>query len=132
MSSLVRYDVVNRVAVITIDNPPVNALSPAVWEGLDEAVAQAGRDSSVDAAVVLAAGSTFIAGADIKVFETLRTREQSFERSGRMHALLARLEDCPKPLVAAIHGTALGEEHVTQRLRFGRDDAAGEQLALAA
>ena len=108
MSGLVRYASVNRVAVITIDNPPVNALSPAIWEGLDAAVTQAGQDASIDAVVVAGAGSTFIAGADIKVFDTLKTREQSFERSGRTHALLERFENCPKPLVAAIHGNALG------------------------
>ena len=108
MSNLVRYDVADRVAVLTIDNPPVNALSPAVWEALDEAVARAAADPGVDATVLIGAGSTFIAGADIKVFETLKTREQSLERSGDTHALLKRLEDAPKPLVAAIHGNALG------------------------
>ncbi len=106
--SVVRYEVVDGVAVITIDNPPVNALSPAVWEAIDEAVGRAAADAAVDAAVLIGAGTTFIAGADIKIFETLKTREQSLERSGRTHALLRRLEDCPKPLVAAIHGNALG------------------------
>jgi 3-hydroxyacyl-CoA dehydrogenase len=104
----VRYDRVDRVAVITIDNPPVNALSPAVWRGLDEAVQRAAGDPAVDAVVLIGAGSTFIAGADIKVFATLKTREQSLERSEGTHALLERIEDCQKPLVAAIHGVALG------------------------
>src|SRR6185436_16163 len=108
MSSPVRYDVVDRVALLTIDNPPVNALGPEVWEAIDEAVARAAHDSAADAVVLIGAGSTFIAGADIRVFETLKTREQSFERSAKTHALLRRLEDCPKPLVAAIHGNALG------------------------
>jgi len=104
----VRYDRVDRVAVITIDNPPVNALSPAVWRGLDEAVQRAAGDPAVDAAVLIGAGSTFIAGADIKVFATLKTREQSLERSEGTHALLKRIEDCQKPVVAAIQGVALG------------------------
>jgi 3-hydroxyacyl-CoA dehydrogenase len=108
MSELVRYEVVDRVAVLTIDNPPVNALSPAVWEAIDQNVARAAGDEHVDAAVVIGAGSTFIAGADIKVFDTLKTREDSLKRSAGTHALLRRLEDCPKPLVAAIHGNALG------------------------
>ncbi len=108
MSSPVRYDVVDRVAVITIDNPPVNALSATVWEAIDQAVGRAAADPSVDAAVLIGAGTTFIAGADIKVFDTLTTREQSLERSARSHDLLNRLEDCPKLLVAAIHGNALG------------------------
>jgi 3-hydroxyacyl-CoA dehydrogenase len=104
----VRYERIDRVAVITIDNPPVNALSPTVWQGLDDAVRRAAGDPAVDAVVLSGAGSTFIAGADIKIFATLKTREQSLERSGGTHALLARIEDCPKPIVAAIHGVALG------------------------
>src|SRR5262245_1190565 len=105
---LVRYERIDRVAVITIDNPPVNALSTAVWQGLDEAIRRAAGDPAVDAVVLTGAGSTFIAGADIKVFATLKTREQSLERSGGTHALLNRIEDCQKPVVAAIHGVALG------------------------
>jgi 3-hydroxyacyl-CoA dehydrogenase len=53
MSSPVRYDVVDRVALITIDNPPVNALSAAVWDAIDQAVGRAAIDSSVDAAVLI-------------------------------------------------------------------------------
>src|SRR5438067_7114975 len=108
MSNLVHYDISQRVAVLTIDNPPVNALGPGVWEAVDEAGARASADSDVDAVVLIGAGQTFVAGADINIFKTLRTREQSLERSGRTHALLARLEDAPKPLIAAIHGNALG------------------------
>jgi 3-hydroxyacyl-CoA dehydrogenase len=108
MANPIHYDVINRIAVITIDNPPVNALSPEVWDAIDQAVARVRADSDVDAAVLIGAGSTFIAGADIKVFDTLKIREQSLERSGKTHALLRRIEDCPKPIVAAIHGNALG------------------------
>src|SRR6516162_3683673 len=108
MADLLRYDIRDGVAVITIDNPPVNALSPAVWEGLDRLVARAVSDPAAAAIVVIGAGATFIAGADIKVFDTLKTREDSFARSAGTHALLKRLEDATKPLVAAIHGNALG------------------------
>ena len=106
--ALVNYAVNDRVAVITIDNPPVNALSPAVWEGIDQAVQRASADRDVDAIVLIGAGTTFIAGADIKVFDTLKTKADSFARSAGTHALLRRMEDAPKPLVAAIHGNALG------------------------
>jgi 3-hydroxyacyl-CoA dehydrogenase len=106
--SLVRYDLHDRIAVLTIDNPPVNALAPAVWQGIGDAVAQGAADPRVDAMVLIGAGSTFIAGADIKVFETLKTREDSLSRSAGTHALLKRVEDAGKPLVAAIHGNALG------------------------
>src|SRR5262245_37106833 len=108
MSDPVRYEITDRVAVITIDNPPVNALSPAVWDGIDQAVQRAGGDSNADAIVLIGAGTTFIAGADIKVFDTLKTAEASFTRSANTHALLRRMEDSSKPLVAAIHGNALG------------------------
>ena len=106
--SLIRYELKDRIAVLTIDNPPVNALSPVVWTGIDEAVARAVADPGADAIVLIGAGSTFIAGADIKVFDTLKTREDSFARSAGTHALLRRMEDATKPLVAAIHGNALG------------------------
>jgi 3-hydroxyacyl-CoA dehydrogenase len=108
MSDLVRYDIIDRVAVVTIDNPPVNALSPDVWEGIDVAVSRAVADPNADAIVLIGAGSTFIAGADIKVFDTLKTGADSLARSANTHALLGRLEDASKPLVAAIHGNALG------------------------
>src|SRR3989442_14312142 len=108
MPTLVHYDITQRVAVLTIDNPPVNALAPGVWEAVDEAVARASADPGVDALVLIGAGQTFVAGADINVFKTLKTREQSLERSGRTHAMLERLEDAAKPLIAAIHGNALG------------------------
>src|SRR6266851_4947360 len=108
MSELVRYEIKDGVAVITIDNPPVNALSLAVWEGIDEAVARGSADPNAEAIVLIGAGATFIAGADIKVFDLLKTREDSLARSEKTHALLRRLEDATKPLVAAIHGNALG------------------------
>jgi len=108
MADLVRYELKDRVAVITIDNPPVNALAPAVWEQIDQAVARGVADAGADAMVLIGAGTTFIAGADIKVFDTLKTREDSMSRSAGTHALLARVEDASKPLVAAIHGNALG------------------------
>jgi 3-hydroxyacyl-CoA dehydrogenase len=108
MSNFVRYELKDRVAVLTIDNPPVNALGAGVWEAIDESVARAGADPGADAMVLIGAGSTFIAGADINIFKTLKTREQSLARSERTHALLKRLEDVGKPLVAAIHGNAFG------------------------
>jgi 3-hydroxyacyl-CoA dehydrogenase len=108
MPEFVRYEIDDRVAVLTIDNPPVNALGQGVWEAVDAAVARAVADPAADAMVLIGAGRTFVAGADINIFKTLRTREQSLERSARTHALLRRLEDAAKPLVAAIHGNAFG------------------------
>src|SRR5687768_2310361 len=108
MPELVHYEVRDRVAVLTVDNPPVNAMGPGVLEAIEEQVARANEDDNVDAIVLIGAGSTFVAGADIKIFNTLKTREQSLERSQNTHARLKRIEDSQKPTVAAIHGNALG------------------------
>src|SRR3954470_4938270 len=108
MPNLVRYEVKDGVAVVTIDNPPVNALAPEVWGQIDDAVKRGIGDTTVEAIVLIGAGTTFIAGADIKAFDLLTTPADSMARSEGTHALLKRLEDATKPLVAAIHGNALG------------------------
>jgi 3-hydroxyacyl-CoA dehydrogenase len=108
MPNLVHVQQRDGVAVLTIDNPPVNALSQAVWAAIDEAVGKAAADPATQAIVLLGAGSTFVAGADINGFKALGTRDDALARVGGSHALLRRLEDVRKPLVAAIHGNALG------------------------
>jgi len=108
MQELVQYAIQDDVAIVTINNPPVNALSPGVPEGIDAGVARAAADPAAKAVVLIGSGNTFIAGADIKVFGTIPNRDVSIDRSHRVHALLRRIEDCPKPVVCAIHGTALG------------------------
>jgi 3-hydroxyacyl-CoA dehydrogenase len=108
MTEFVHYQVQDRVAVLTIDNPPVNALGAGVWEAVEQAVGRASADPAAEAIVLIGAGSTFVAGADINIFKILKTREQSLARSAGTHALLKRIENAPKPLVAAIHGNALG------------------------
>ena len=108
MADVVRYEIKDGVAVLTIDNPPVNALSPAVWEAIDQGVQRGVADAAAEAIVLIGSGSTFIAGADIKVFDVLKTPQDSMTRSAGTHALLRRMEDSTKPLVAAIHGNALG------------------------
>jgi 3-hydroxyacyl-CoA dehydrogenase len=106
MNQAVTLTVDQRVALIRIDNPPVNALSPDVISGLDAALDRACRDDSVQAIVVIGAGRTFIAGADIKGLEQLAWGSES--GAPEMHQLLQKIEDAPKPVVMAMHGTALG------------------------
>jgi 3-hydroxyacyl-CoA dehydrogenase len=89
------------VAVLTIDSPPVNALSADVRNGLRDGVALAAGDSAVKAIVVICAGRTFIAGADIAEFGKP-------PKGATLPELQATLEGGPKPVIAAIHGTALG------------------------
>ncbi len=101
--SAVRYEVDGNVAVLTVDYPPVNALSAAVRTGLGEGLEKARNDDSVEAVIVLGADKTFIAGADITEFGT----EKSAVKPG-LRDLIETLETFPKLTVAAIHGTALG------------------------
>jgi 3-hydroxyacyl-CoA dehydrogenase len=106
MNQAVTLSVDQGVALIRIDNPPVNALSPEVIGGLDAAIDRASGDDSVLAIVIIGAGRTFIAGADIKGLEQLAWGSDS--GAPEMHELLQKLEDTRKPVVMAMHGTALG------------------------
>ena len=94
------------VAIVTIDNPPVNALSDGVPDALGEAIARADADPAIRAIVVTGAGRTFIAGADINELERAAWDERASLPD--MHDVLRRIEDASKPVVMAIHGTALG------------------------
>ena len=85
MAEAVRYEVRDGVAVITIDNPPVNALGPGVAEAIEAAVARAAADPDAEAAVITGAGTTFIAGADIRIFGTITDR-RSVHRALPHHA----------------------------------------------
>lgn len=106
MSEFVQITRDDGVAIITINNPPVNALSPGVPEGISEAIDQVSKDDTIKAAVVIGGGRTFVAGADIEEFEKI-TSGKSPHGEGLL-ALLLKIEDSRKPIVMAIHGTALG------------------------
>ena len=105
MSELVSLTRDGEIAIITVNNPPVNALSPGVPEGIGEAIAKAAQDDAVKGVVLIGGGRTFIAGADIKEFGKVTSGEKG---RGSLLPLLQTIEDCPKPTVAAIHGTAFG------------------------
>src|SRR5215204_1632685 len=96
----------NGVALIRIDNPPVNALSDIVLDALSAAIDGVARDAAVRAVVLIGAGRTFPAGADIKGLENIAWGGDS--GAPDLHALLQRIEDLHKPVVMAMHGTALG------------------------
>ena len=97
---LVRFDVADGIGVVTIDNPPVNALGPGVRDGIVEALEKGEADPAVKAMVMIGAGRSFIAGADIRQF-------------GKPRPMPTRspydvMDGGSKPVVAAIHGYALG------------------------
>jgi 3-hydroxyacyl-CoA dehydrogenase len=106
MSDLVQLTKDNEIAIITVNNPPVNALSPGVPEGISEAIDAICNDSSVKAAIIIGSGTTFVAGADIKEFGKITSGKT--QRGVAFLPLLIRIEDCNKPVIMAIHGTAFG------------------------
>ena len=101
MSDLVSFEKQGSVGVITVNNPPVNALAQGVRQGLIESLAQGLADPGVSAMVIIGGGRTFIAGADIREFGKP-------PQPPDLHSVLEKIESSPKPVVAAIHGTALG------------------------
>jgi 3-hydroxyacyl-CoA dehydrogenase len=101
MSHIVSFEKRGPVGIITVDNPPVNALGQAVRHGLSSCLDQALADAGVQSIVLACKGRTFIAGADITEFGKPPQEPQ-------LGAVIAKYDASTKPIVAAIHGTALG------------------------
>ena len=89
------------VAIITIDNPPVNALRHGVRKGIQDCVIAARDDAAVEAIVITGAGRTFVAGADITEFGKPPQAPSLIE-------VISTLDEVKKPTIAAVHGTPLG------------------------
>jgi 3-hydroxyacyl-CoA dehydrogenase len=98
-----RYAVHGNVAVITLDNPPVNGLGHALRKGIVEGLAKANADASVAAIVITGGGNAFSGGADIKEFNTPAASAEPHLRQ-----VIDAVEASPKPVVAAIHKVAMG------------------------
>src|ERR1044071_9499653 len=112
-----------NVAIITIDNPPVNALRHGVRAGIKDCVIAARDDASVEAIILTGAGRTFVAGADIREFG------KPPQPPGLMEVITI-LDDVKKPTIAAVHGTPLGGGlELTMGCHF-RVAAAGTRLGL--
>ncbi|TAK48096.1 MAG: multifunctional fatty acid oxidation complex subunit alpha, partial [Xanthobacteraceae bacterium] len=101
MGEVVNYSVVDRIAVVRIDNPPVNSMDRGLRAGLKKVFSELKTKNDVAGIVVACAGRTFVAGADIKEFDT-GMAEPGF------HEVYRLVEDSAVPVVAALHGTALG------------------------
>lgn len=119
MNQVVSAINLDAIAVISIDNPPVNVLSHAVRSGLLECVNEASANPNIQAIILVCMGRTFIAGADITEFGKPPL-------APALPDLLEALDACPKPVIAAMHGTALGgglETALACRYRVAADSA---------
>ncbi len=101
MTDQVRIEREGDVALVVIDNPPINAGSAAVRRGLLAAIEEVAREPAVVGLVLIGAGKSFIAGSDLREFDLPLQEPQ-------LPAVIAAIEACPKPVVAALHGAALG------------------------
>jgi 3-hydroxyacyl-CoA dehydrogenase len=118
-AQIVTSERVGAVAVLTIDNPPVNALSHAERLGIQSGVSAAIGDPQVKAIILICAGRTFVAGADITEFG------KPMKEPG-LAAIIETIENSPKAVIAAMHGTALGgglELALAAHFRIGTADA---------
>ncbi len=119
--TVVNYSIDGDIAVLTVNNPPVNVLSHSVRAGLYEGVTRANADPAAKAIVILCAGRSFIAGADITEFGTPRAVQDP-----RVRHVQNAIEAGNKPVIAALHGTALGgglEVAMACHWRIARRDA---------
>ena len=123
--SVVTCEKTGGCAILRIDHPPVNVLSHSVRAGLVEALARAAADEEVSAIVLLCSGRTFIAGADITEFGT-----PAIVASPSIWDMITALETSPKPVVAAMHGTALGGGLETALACHGRVALASTKMGL--
>ncbi|OAF09369.1 3-hydroxyacyl-CoA dehydrogenase NAD-binding domain-containing protein [Bradyrhizobium neotropicale] len=101
MSEVVKLERHDEIGIVTVDSPPVNALSAAVRGGILDCIKAAVADPAIKGIVLTCAGRTFIAGADITEFGKP-------PKAPALNDVLSEIENSPKPVVAAIHGTALG------------------------
>ncbi len=101
MTDAVLRSTEGRIGILTVNNPPVNALAAAVRNGIKEGVEAFGQDANIDAIVLIGGGRTFIAGADIREFGKPPS-------GASLNDVIATMENCPKIVVAALHGTPLG------------------------
>ena len=101
MTDAVLRSTQGRIAILTVNNPPVNALAAGVRDGIKDGVEAFGKDPGIDAIVLIGGGRTFIAGADIREFGKP-------PQGANLNDVIATMENCPKIVVAALHGTPLG------------------------
>ncbi|MBB2486000.1 enoyl-CoA hydratase/isomerase family protein [Mitsuaria sp. WAJ17] len=97
------YEVHGAVAVITLNNPPVNGLGYATRKAVAEGIDQAESDAAIKAVIITGAGKAFSGGADIREFGSPKALAEP-----NLHSLIAKVEACSKPVIAAIHTVCMG------------------------
>ncbi|GGB27928.1 enoyl-CoA hydratase [Virgibacillus dakarensis] len=102
------YEAANHVATLTIQSPPANALSSALLQDLSEKLDEIEKNETIKAVILKGEGRFFSAGADIKEFTSLQKASDYQSLSEKGQQLFARVEHFPIPVIAAIHGAALG------------------------
>ena len=104
----IKVDMRGRVAILTMDNPPVNQLSPDFSEELRDVITWAFQEPEINAVVLTGTGKNFMAGADITQMQAVKKRDDIFPKALEASRFLNRIETGPKPVIAAINGHCLG------------------------
>ncbi|KQU11001.1 enoyl-CoA hydratase/isomerase family protein [Peribacillus butanolivorans] len=109
MRNLVRVEKENKLAIVTIDNPPLNVISKNVFKGLLEVFTELEEDNETVAVLITGAGDiAFAAGADIKEFPQMMGNPNMKETVRESHATLNKIDHFPKPTIAVLNGMTLG------------------------
>ncbi|WP_301107605.1 enoyl-CoA hydratase [Sporosarcina sp.] len=106
--SLIKMEKDGHIALAKIDHPPANALSSKLIEEVDQLLTNVENDNEIRVVVLYGEGRFFSAGADIKEFTTVNTGDAFSKLSGKGQEVFERLENFQKPVIASIHGAALG------------------------
>jgi len=104
----ITYRVENRVAFVTINNPPMNALSRDVFLEIDKAFSEIDANDGIKAVIFSGEGRAFIAGADIRMLQAVKGAAEAKDLTRIFHRTLNKMEELRKPIIAAIHGFCLG------------------------
>lgn len=104
----IKVELKDGVAVLTLDNPPVNQMSPQLMKDFSQAVGEVLEDAQVKAVVLTGVGKNFIAGADITQLKLVKNREDIYQKALMGARFLNSIEAGPKPFIAAINGNCLG------------------------
>ncbi|MGE7760887.1 enoyl-CoA hydratase/isomerase family protein [Peribacillus sp. NPDC097895] len=109
MPKFIRLEKENKLAIITIDNPPLNVISRQVFRELGEIFTELSNDDEMVAVLITGTGNmAFAAGADIKEFPTMMGNPNMKERVKESHAVLTKIDQFPKPTIAVLNGLTLG------------------------